>query len=325
MILNIISTVNGLENEGMRNVATHMIEHLGEMCTIRTSALGKPMQCIKNSMGADAVLIFARASSKTAILAKAIRMFCKNVCFFLVQRPEKGFIHNIGKASKFRYFSILPKDCEELVKRGGKVTFVPVGIDQEKFRPALNENEKITLRRKYGFTDDLPIVLHVGHLSEGRGLEEFLHLPKDKFQKVVVASGMFTDHDVEQTLTNDGVHIIKEYLPDVSEAYRMADVYLFPTKSGEYVISIPLSVMESLACGVPAVAFKGIPGVDIISEYHSDGILVINDSSELVEATEDRLKWYLGNCRTLLRDVPTWRKAAEILLERIVDDGSVKE
>ncbi len=325
MILNIISTVNGKENEGMRNVASHIIENLGKMCTVRMSALGNPMQCVKNSIGADGVLIFARASAKTACLGKILRRFCKKVCFFLVQKPEPSFMKKIGDPGKFRYFAILPKDGEILAKRGGRICAVPVGIDREKFRPAVNENEIIDIRRKYGFTEELPLVLHVGHLSKGRGLEEFLHLPKDKFQRVVVASGLFTDPEVERILTNDGVSIIKEYLPDVSEVYRMADVYLFPTRSAEFVISIPLSVMEALSCGVPVIAFKGVPGLSVLSEYHSDEIFAVDDPAELSELAESVARRYFGGCRSLLRNVPEWSKAAEVLLESIADGGSAKE
>lgn len=309
----------------MRNIATHMVENLEKMCTVRSSSLGNPIQCMKNSVGADAVLIFARASSKTAILGKVLRRICKKVCYFLVQRPEKGFIQKIGKAKKFEYFAILPKDGEEIIKRGGRVRAIPVGIDREKFRPALNENEKIDIRRKYGFTEELPLVIHVGHLSKGRGLEEFRHLPKEKFQRVVVVSGMFNDPEVEKMLINDGVHIIKEYLPDVSEVYRMADVYLFPTKSTEYVISIPLSVMEALSCGIPAVAFRGVPGVGLISEYHSDAVFAVDDPAELPDMAENLARRYFGGCRSLLHDVPEWSVAATVLLNGIAGEELSKE
>lgn len=320
MILNIISTVNGKENEGMRNIATHMTECLAEKHTLRSSALGKPFQCIKNSIGADAVIIFARAFSKTAILARILRLFCKRVYFILVQKPEKAFFGNLGRVKHFGYFTLVPADGEEIRRRGGRVRNIPVGINKEKFRPAISEHEKFDIRRKYGFENDMPLVLHVGHMSVGRGLEEFLRLPKDKYQRVVVASGMFNDATVEKILTDDGVHIIKEYLPDVSEVYRMADVYFFPTVSAEYVISMPLSVTEALSCGIPAVALKGVPGIDLLSEHHSDAVYTVSSPDSIEEAVDTALTVYFVGCRDLLRGIPEWSAAADVLAGFIGED-----
>ena len=71
-------------------------------------------------------------------------------------------------------------------------------------------------------------------------------------QRMVVASGMFEDENVVRILNEAKVKIHKGYLENVEEVYQMADAYLFPTRSAEFVISIPLSVMEALSCGVPS-------------------------------------------------------------------------
>lgn len=311
--INIISTVNGLENEGMRNVASHMIKELQGLCTVRLSALGNPVECVKNSIGADAVLIFARASVKTAYLAKMVRLFCKKVYFILVQKPESVFIKKLGaNIKKLSFFTIIPEDADDVRGLGCSVYPLSVGINKEKFHPVKDAAEKSELRKKYGFDDEFPLVLHVGHLSPGRGLEEFLHLPKDKFYRLVVASGMFNGDEVEKTLTENGVTILKEYLPDVSEVYRMADVYLFPTKSAEFVISIPLSVMEALSCGIPVVSFNGVAGIKLLKN-HTDHIYSVNDSAELEGITEEIIRKNYESLGTLLRDIPDWTNAAKEL------------
>lgn len=318
MVLNIISTVNGLENEGMRNIASHMIRELDGMCTLRRSPLNDPLKCIKNSVGADAVLIFARASAKTAYLAKAMHLLCKKVCFVLVQKPEPAFMSKMGgDAVKLGYFSILSKDGEELAGLGADIHPLSVGINTEKFRPAESREEILDLRRKYGVDPELPLVVHVGHLSEGRGLEEFLRLPKDKYSRLVVASGMFNSDEVESKLREDGVTVIKEYLPDVSEIYRMADVYLFPTRSAEFVISIPLSVMEALACGTPVVSFKGVGGMDVINAVEDGALVKLDDPAELEAVVAEVATRYNGNCRNLLSDAVTWQESATCMYEII--------
>lgn len=321
MILNIVSTAIGIENEGMRNIASHMIRELEEKCTVRKSALGNPLECLKNSIGADAVLVFARASGKTAMLGKALRMICRNVYFILVQKPEQSFMDAVGnKPERFSYFTIIPQDGETLAALGARVLPLKVGINTEKFRPAKSRDEVSELRRKYGFDDDRPLVVHVGHLSEGRGLKEFMHLPKEKYQRLAVASGMFTGENVERTLTDDGVTVLKEYLPDVSEVYRMADVYLFPTKSAEFVISIPLSVMEALACGTPVVAFDGVAGLDMIKPADEEALVKISDSSQLESTVSALAEKYPGYHDSLLAGALSWTAAAELFLADLTDD-----
>lgn len=318
MVLNVISTVNGMENEGMRNIASHMIRELGGMCTVRTSPLSDPLKCLGNTVGADAVLIFARASAKTAYLARALHMLCKKVYFVLVQKPEASFMSKIGgTANKLGYFTILPKDGEELARIGADVHPLSVGINTGKFRPAKSREEILDLRRKYGVDADLPLVVHVGHLSEGRGLEEFLRLPKERFAGLIVASGMFNSDEVELKLREGGVTVIKEYLPDVSEIYRMADVYLFPTRSAEFVISIPLSVMESLSCGTPVVSFAGVGGIDVIKAVEDGAIVKLSDPTELVAAVEETAARYKDNCRNLLHGAVSWQGSAVQLYDKI--------
>lgn len=318
MILNIISTVNGVENEGMRNIATHMIRELQGKCTVRQSPLGSPYACVKNTVGADAVLIFTRASAKTAILGKLLRLLCKNVYFVLVQKPEPAFMDKMGQGiAKFSFFTIAPDDAAEVREKGAVVYPLEVGIKKEKFRPANDAAEVSELRRRYGFSDDVPLVLHVGHLSEGRGLEEFLHLPKEKFQRLIVASGMFGSDEQEKKLLDDGVVILKEYLPDVSEVYRMADVYLFPTRSADHVISIPLSVTEALACGTPVVAFDGVAGLDMIMPTVNEALVKITDSAQLEDAVSTAADRFIDNRRNLLGGMCGWDEVAASLLEKL--------
>jgi len=323
MTVNVISTVNGLENEGMRNVATHILRYADDFCKIRRSPLGNPAVCIMNTVGADAVVIFARASGKVAKIASVLRMLCPRIYIVLVQKPEPAFLSHVKeKAGKYSYFSITKSDGEVLAAAGNAVYDLPVGIDSAKFRPAENEGEILRLREKYGF-DRRPLVLHVGHLSPGRGLEAFLNLPEDKYNRLVIASGMFSDDGVRQMLTDDGVTVIERYLEDVSEVYRMADVYLFPTKSAEFVISIPLSVMEALACGVPAVSFEGVKGIDAIFTTSADDITVLPsdiDCKTLETTISAIAEKAAKRKKSLLRAPLSWKECADKLFEVISAD-----
>lgn len=58
----------------------------------------------------------------------------------------------------------------------------------------------------------------------------------------------------------------------------MADAYLFPTRSAEFVISIPLSVMEALSCGVPVIGYKSFENLNEITG--SEGAITLVDNAE---------------------------------------------
>lgn len=61
MVSHIIGTVNGQINEGMRNVATHLVKEFQKENTVLYSGLKQIPQIIFNSKRADVTMIFARA------------------------------------------------------------------------------------------------------------------------------------------------------------------------------------------------------------------------------------------------------------------------
>jgi glycosyltransferase involved in cell wall biosynthesis len=77
----------------------------------------------------------------------------------------------------------------------------------------------------------------------------------------------------------DGVKIIEEYLPNIQVVYQLADVYIFPTISRDYVIDIPLSAIEALACGTPVITHRNILEVCHIPLVKQD-VLIVHDPSK---------------------------------------------
>lgn len=173
----------------------------------------------------------------------------------MVQKPDSDFMARNNKHPlKCSYLSITEGDMKDVkVVSGCKKKLFSVGIKAEKFAPVSAEQRKM-LKQKYGFDPSKPLVIHVGHCSKGRGLEDFAKI--HTAQRMVVASGMFEDENVVRILNEAKVKIHKGYLENVEEVYQMADAYLFPTRSAEFVISIPLSVMEALSCGVPVIGYQ---------------------------------------------------------------------
>lgn len=313
--IHIISTVNGQVNEGMRNVATHIAKAFEKKYEVHYSGLRNILSIISNSRICDVTMVFARANKMVYWLSRLIGLFSRNVWIVCVQKPDAAFTSLTKKyALKASYLTISEHDLDDIeIRLGCQKKEFSVGIKTGKFVP-VDKVKQMDLKAKYGIKTDRPLVIHVGHCSSGRGLEDFSTITNA--ERFVIASGMFESEETVKRLENSGVRIHKGYLEHVEEIYQMADVYLFPTRSTEYVISVPLSVMEALACGVPVIGYRDFENLKSIPA--EDGaIKLISTKDELNDAIisiadKKRDKSYLSEPKT-------WEQSAEEILERIME------
>lgn len=310
----IVSTINGLKNEGMRNVITHLSKAFEKKHTVLYSSLKDIKAIVRNSSKSEVVIVCSRATVKVYLLCKLIEMFCKKIFFIILQKPERGFIKlNNCLTTKCNYLTIYQNDSEALkLQKGCYVYPMKVGINVSKFR-ALTLERRNRLKIKHSFDLRKPVVLHVGHCSSGRGLEDFCKLDGDKYQRIIIASGLFEDVEIIQKLNRSGVKILVGFLPNIEELYQLADVYLFPTKITEFVISVPLSVMEALACGTPVIAYKLLKTIKLIKVVPHDAIKTIDDFDELNMAVKNSL--LLKTEVSLLKDYVSWDESADEILK----------
>jgi glycosyltransferase involved in cell wall biosynthesis len=311
MKIHVISTVNGQVNEGMRNVATHLSRAFEAEHEVRYSGLKDIASIICNSIRCDATMIFARANKMVYWLARLVTLLPCKAWIVCVQKPDEAFTSlNNKHPLKANYLTLLEEDLSDIKCRSGyRKVRMSVGIKVDKFSPVTMEKQR-ELKQKYGFAFEKPLVIHVGHCSSGRGLEDFAELCD--IERMIVASGMFENADTVNTLQQAGVRIHKGYLEHVEEVYQMADAYLFPTHSAEYVISIPLSVMEALSCGVPVVAYKDFSNLLKIPA-EENAITLIADKSELNTAIGYAAKQKQKH--SLLKEPKSWETVADEVLE----------
>ncbi|NLI92080.1 MAG: glycosyltransferase family 4 protein [Peptococcaceae bacterium] len=316
MKIHIISTINGFENEGMRNIATHLAECFEQENTVFYSSLHDICKILKHSLQADVTFIFARANTQVYYICRIIERLCRNIYIVIVQKPQRNFISkNNNRPLQCSYFAIASGDLSNLrIAEGYHASKMTIGINAEKFRP-VSEETALKLKEKYGFDTTKPLIVHVGHCSEGRGLEDFCFLDPNTFERMVIASGMFESHEIVQALQKAGVKLHVGFMPDINEIYQMADVYLFPTRSAEFVISIPLSVMEALSCGTPVVAYKSFENIALIEINNPKAIKTISNCNELYTAV-DEIK-NLKNDTSYLSNPLSWSNVADIILQEI--------
>lgn len=313
MKVHIIGTVNGIENEGMRNIATHLARALEKEHQVRRSGLRQPLRIIRRTADSDVTFLFARANASVYRLARFVRLLCPQVYLVCVQKPEAAFVErNRRRPLRCGWFAISMEDLEDIDAK--RKYPLDVGIDTEKFRP-VPMAQMAALRETYGFSMDKPLAVHVGHCSKGRGLEDFLALDGSQVQRLVVASGLFEDKETARRLEDGGVTVLRGFQPQIQEIYQMADCCLFPTRSAEYVISIPLSVMEALACGTPVIGYRDFGGLDAIDAVA--GAITRVDSAAEAATLLPKMR---RQQRTLLASACSWEEAARRMLAAVKEE-----
>jgi glycosyltransferase involved in cell wall biosynthesis len=180
-----------------------------------------------------------------------------------------------------------PQNGDYLRSLGCVVRLVPSGVETSRFRP-VDATTRDQLRHKYGFKPHKPVALHVGHLTEGRGIHVLVRIAERMRSQVVLVASTSTPQEerLASELRTAGVRVITDYIPNIEELYQAADCYVFPVQSTNNAIEAPLSVFEALACGLPVVAtpFAGLP--QFFPDAASHGIHFVNSPDELIRAVE---------------------------------------
>jgi len=321
MKIHSVCTFSGCLNEGMNNIEAHYTRYFAKGNTVTRSPNRDITALIKHAVTSDLLFFFTRGTKTTYWLARLACCFCRRVFFVVVQRPEDDFLRLVKRHPlKCSYFYLDNTDVEELTIRDGNQKHkVSVGIDAKKFSP-VTATESETIKHNYGFSSGKPLIVHVGHLSTGRGLEDFLKLDGNKYDRFIVDSGMYKAQELKDKLVAAGIRIVSGYIENIENIYRMADAYFFPTKSGDYVISVPLSVMEALSCGTPVVAYSTFTKFTSIETNDADAVTLVEDESTLGSALEATA----GKKReaTYLLSAKCWDEAAAEVLTWIKDEST---
>jgi glycosyltransferase involved in cell wall biosynthesis len=188
---------------------------------------------------------------------------------------------SLQKVSSFSHTAFLPlarllnsekqhllfTSTETLIPEGWKgngIRVVHGGVDLNKFFPATPE-EKLNLRRKYGYDPNSIILLHVGHLHKTRNLELLKSIQKSGEDQVLLVGSSSTERDrkLMKELRSFGIKMFTDFIEKIEEIYRLSDCYLFPVESSAASIEIPLSVLEAMATNLPVVStkFGGLPRI----------------------------------------------------------------
>ena len=257
-----------LENleEGMRNVSFHLAKELTkrhqvltlDLRAIFTMAFWKDITVFNP----DIVHYFYGPSIKSILLLKVISLYCrdaKTVTFAIL--PDFSFLSKqFIPVFKPDLVLIQSFETEEFFKKlGCKTEFLPCGADVKKFIPVTTK-AKEELRERYGIDKEKFVILHVGHISEGRNVQSLKKLQNENNQVVIIGSTTSTGINqlICEQLKKSGCFVWTRYFEDIEEIYALSDCYIFTTLPVNKLNSIemPLSVLEAMSCNLPVITTK---------------------------------------------------------------------
>lgn len=148
-----------------------------------------------------------------------------------------------------------------------RVCYVPgVGIDLDKFNGIVVD--RAAKRQELGIPENALLFLMIGELNANKNHRTAINALKQLGREDVycVIAGRGGLQEELQRLIDD-LHMSRQiqllgFRRDIGELCKTADVFLFPS----YREGLPVSVMESMACGLPVVCSRIRGNVDLIDE-----------------------------------------------------------
>jgi len=177
-----------------------------------------------------------------------------------------------------------------------RVSFIPNGVDTDRFRPRSAEDEESRLPD--GWPPRGPVVVTVGRLVPAKGLDVLLQAwnqlaaAAPGAHLVIVGDGPLRAQ-LEAATRKLGLTDAVTFLgarPDVPELLRRSDVYVSSSRTE----GMSNALLEALACGLPLIATR-VGGAEDIVDDRVNGVLVPDGdaatlASALTELTTDRTK-----------------------------------
>jgi len=192
---------------------------------------------------------FAKIFKKPIILTQHIGfVYYKNKVARLIERlMYLTFGRILFKLSK-KIIVLNSSVRDYIIKLGAdenKISYIPNGVETLLFSPASAERKK-TIRRRYSFPLNKPIILFVGRLVEKKGFDKLFDARDKDYLIVFVGEG-----EVPKYMREDKNVIFFGKVPPnkLSEIYKASDVFCLPS-NGE---GFPLSIQEAMATGLPII------------------------------------------------------------------------
>lgn len=171
-----------------------------------------------------------------------------------------------------------------------QVEYIPgVGIDVEKFSP--NPCDRDKKRQELGINSDDIVLLSVGELNENKNhrlIIELLPYLKNNIFYVICGKGPLMEEYIN--LANKlGIQKrlkLMGYVNDTPNYYRIADLFVFPSKRE----GLPVSIMEAMASGLPIIATDIRESRDLLGDSSNVLFSLDDDRDYIIKSINKLLK-----------------------------------
>lgn len=164
-----------------------------------------------------------------------------------------------------------------------------VGIDLDKFKPQNNEN-KLMLRKEYGYNENDFILIYVGELSYRKNQDmaiEAISKLKDKIPNIkllLVGTGDLKDeyeNKVKQLCINEYVEFLG-YRNDISNLMSLSDMAISTSRQE----GLPVNIMEAMATGLPLVVTDCRGNRDLVKSGINGYVVGLEKLDNFIESIE---------------------------------------
>ena len=241
-------------------------------------------------------------------------VFTNHTSGFL-KRVEKGGRHHMSMKRRLEHVRHVLTPSQELadatrtVGYAGPVTFIPNGVDPDRFTPGEPDADR---RERWGAAEGDVVVLLARRLVEKNGVVYFAQaitkLTSENVRVVFAGDGA-ERAKVEQIIRDAGRLDRCTFLGNVSntempEIYRAADLSVLPS----LMEAVSITGLESMSTGLPLVG-TNVGGIPVLIDHGKTGLLVEpRDPAALAGAMDQ-----------LIADAQTRSDMGRLARQRIVD------
>ena len=190
---------------------------------------------------------------------------------------------------------------------------LPLGVDATQYFE-FDPVRKRLAKKTFDIAPEKTVLLHIGHIQQSRNLEWLVAVKRQnpEFEIIVVGSTYNEDDKaLYAALINEGIKIIREYIPNMVDIYNLSDFYIFPVLKHDGAIETPLSVLEAMACNLPVITTRFGSLSDTFNE--DDDFHFVESSAEIAAFVKARTKKNCNNREKIASF--TWKHIAQKLVE----------
>lgn len=182
-------------------------------------------------------------------------------------------------------------------------------IDAKRFSGKISNEEKESIKKKYGIAPNDKILIFTGRITPEKGVKELiesLKYVKYKNYKLLVLGSALNELKTKtkyQEQIEDEVKKISDKViftgfikyDEINTYYALADIAVLPSIWND---PAPLTIIESLMSGLPIITTNsgGIP------EYATDGsAIILQNNEKIVQNLSENIDYLLNNTKELKR------------------------